>query len=293
MNHALDAAQVDERAERLDGRDLAGHDRALAQAGAGLLGARLVLFVEQRTAREDEVGLLAIELVPRDAELELLADEDRRVLDELVGELRDGTERANSGHLDLDATLDHGRDQTLDRDAVRVRLDQLGLGLGALAHGHAQHHRVATHLRDARLDGVAHGHARDAFGVTHLRELDHGLGLGAELHEGRLAANGDHASAHDVAYLGQLAALGCRLLTLELIEERAEIFFLLGLLHARSLWRKSRNIHQLRAGPARLETTRGGQARSAGPPLLDASRGPRRGSRDRGRSRARHGLRSS
>ena len=68
----FDAADVDERAEVLERGDHAGQHRAHDQLAARLGGAAPRLLLEQRAARQHDVGAAAIVLVARDPELEPL-----------------------------------------------------------------------------------------------------------------------------------------------------------------------------------------------------------------------------
>ncbi len=121
VQHALDAADVDERAERLEPDDLAAQHRAGLELLARLGRQPLLLLLDERAPRQDEVA----RLVARDAERQPLADVRREVLDEPRVELRRGAEAAHAGHVHRDAALDDLLHHALDGDAELLRLLEL------------------------------------------------------------------------------------------------------------------------------------------------------------------------
>ena len=127
VQHALDAADVDERAERLEADDLAADHRAGDELLARLGRALLVLLLDQRAPRQHEVA----RLVARDPERQLLADVRREILDEPRVHLRGRAEAAHAGDVDRHAALDDLGDEALDGDPELRRLRELGARLGS------------------------------------------------------------------------------------------------------------------------------------------------------------------
>ncbi len=109
---------------------------------------------------------------------------------------------------------------------MREGLLQLRLGLRPapqrrLAEDDAP--RLAGGLDDARLDGVAELDEELPLAVAQLEDVDHPLGLGAEVDEHRLVADGDHPPFDHLADLRVAAARRGRVILFELGEHRAEV----------------------------------------------------------------------
>ncbi len=230
VEHALEAAEVDEGAVVGERRHLAAHHGSRRQAGAGLLGLGLGLLLEQGAPRQHDVRTAAAAplLVARDLEGEPLADEPLGVVDVAQLELGERTEGAQAGDLHLDAALDHGGDQALDRDAALVGRDQLGRDLLASPDAPPEHQGAGLGIdpRHLRFDRVADGDGQRPLGIGDLGELDDPLGLAAEVDERRFRADRDDLPAHFVSHLGRSGSGGrlSRLALLELGQDGGEIF---------------------------------------------------------------------
>ena len=122
VDQAVDAVEVDERAEVDDVGDRALHDLAGLEPVEDLLADLLALLLEHRAAREHDVVARAVEL--DDLALDLLAQELVEVLDAADVDQRGGQEAAHA-EVDDQAALDDLDDGALDR------LAGLGGGLDA------------------------------------------------------------------------------------------------------------------------------------------------------------------
>ena len=103
MDQAVDAVEVDERAEVDDVRDRALHDLAGLEPVEDLLADLLALLLEHRAAAEDDVVARAVEL--DDLALDGLAQELVEVLDAADVDQRRGQEAAHA-EVDDQAALD-------------------------------------------------------------------------------------------------------------------------------------------------------------------------------------------
>src|SRR5205085_11179243 len=101
VHEPLEAAQIDEGPEIAHGRDGAVQHRADLELLAHLGRLRGALLLQKCATREDRVAAADL----HHAELQLLADELRRVLDEADVDLRRRTERAQAAQVDFEATL--------------------------------------------------------------------------------------------------------------------------------------------------------------------------------------------
>ena len=111
VDQAVDAVEVDERAEVDDVRDRALDDLAGLQAVEDLLADLLALLLEDRAAREHDVVARAVEL--DHLALDLLAHELVEVLDAADVDQRGGQEAAHA-EVDDQAALDDLDDRALD-----------------------------------------------------------------------------------------------------------------------------------------------------------------------------------
>ena len=105
VEHALEAAEVDERAVVLERGDPPLDHGTDGERAAQLGRARRLLLLEERAPRHDDVGAAAGRFVAGDAPAQLLPDEGAGVLGVAQIELRDGAERAHAADADLDAAL--------------------------------------------------------------------------------------------------------------------------------------------------------------------------------------------
>jgi hypothetical protein len=106
---------------------------------------------------------------------------------------------------------------------------------GAGAHPQQQAAAGLVAAADHALHGVADGDGEVAVLVQQLGGGDHGVGLGADVHEGGLAADGQDAPGHPLAGLGLVAASGGGLGVFELGEDGAEVGAVAVLGHGRPL----------------------------------------------------------
>ena len=115
VQQPLDAAEVDERAVRLDARDAAAHLRVHGELRARLLRARLALALEHRTTRDDDAAAFAVDL--EHLAHQRLVRVRREVLDVLERDLRGRHERARRTELELEPALVQSVDRALDERA--------------------------------------------------------------------------------------------------------------------------------------------------------------------------------
>ena len=175
MQHALDAAEVDERAVVLERRDAPLDDRTDGERAAQFGRARRLLRFEQRAPRHDDVGAAPRLLVARDAPLQLLSDEGAGVLGVAQIELRDRAERAHAADHHVDAAFVDGTYCTFDRKSVRERRFELARAVGAAPAERALEHDAAfapADLDDGRGELVALFDRQRAVAIAQLRELD-------------------------------------------------------------------------------------------------------------------------
>ena len=141
--------------------------------------------------------------------LEALAHQRGRVAHEADVDLGHGAEGALPHHVDLDAALVGGGDDSLDREAGLGRLHHrapVGVDLGLAA---AHHHAALAALHHHAVDDVAGLELELALVVLQLDGLDHPVGeAGAELQEGHVLADLEDLAGHLLA--GLEAAAGAR-----------------------------------------------------------------------------------
>ena len=223
VHHALDAAQVHECPVVLERGDGAWKHRADLQPGPCLLGQRLLLLFEQRTAGRHQVGPPSA-FVTCDAEAQVLPDEGFHVLDVAQVELRGGAESALTGDLYLDAALGDAGHQPFHRKSVGVGVLDLGAAVQVAAALAAEHERpgLLVLLDDDGLERISQGDRQLAVGVGQRFDVHGALGLGAERNERVLAGYGNNPAAYLVAHI-QFALRRALLLALELVQECCEI----------------------------------------------------------------------
>ena len=156
VDHAFQAAQIDEGAIILEGGDGALEHGALLEIGADGLGAEALLLFQQHSAGDYQVDVAAA-LVLGDAKAQMLVDELRQVLDEAQIHLGSRAKGALSRDLDLDATLDHRRHPAMDGQLLAIGLFQFGhaMKLPGLLIAQAQG-TVLLNARHRRRHLVAH-----------------------------------------------------------------------------------------------------------------------------------------
>ena len=110
----MHAADVHERAVRLERHHDAGELGPFLQLGPGLLGLLLALFLKQRAPAEDDVAAVVLEL--GDAEAQVLAHVHAGLLAVVQVDLADGAETAGAAEIHLEAALVGAGHLALDRD---------------------------------------------------------------------------------------------------------------------------------------------------------------------------------
>src|SRR5690606_21391998 len=209
VHEAVHAAQVDERTEVDDRRDLALADLALVQAVEELGTRGRLRLLEEGAAREHDVVAVLVEL--QDLRLELLAEVRRQVAHAAQLDERSGEEAAEADVED-EAALDDLDDRALD-DTV-VLLDLLHVAPGALVLGALlrqdqaaflvlllEHEGldVVTNLDDVvRVDVVLDGE---------LARGDDALGLVSDVEQNLIAVDLDDLAVDDVAVVEELQSL--------------------------------------------------------------------------------------
>ncbi len=203
VDEAVDAVEVDERAEVDDVGDLALDDHAGLQLVEDLLALLLALLLEHGAPAEHDVVARAVEL--DDLRLDLRA----HVLVE-VGHAPDvdqrGGQEAAHPEVDDEPALDHLDDRALDRIArLGRRLDAPPrlLEAGALL-GHDEAAVLVLLGEDQRVDLLAHLHFVVRIDVLADRELvggDDPLALVADVDEHLVVVDPDDAAGDDLALL--------------------------------------------------------------------------------------------
>src|SRR5690606_27230180 len=179
VQQAVDAAQVHDRAVASDVLDHALHDCALLEALTQLLPLDAVLVLGHRTAGDDDVVAIAVQL--DDLELEFLALEVTRVAHRAHIHQGARQEGAHVADVDGEAALDLAGDAAGDDLASLHRglqfvPDHGALGLLARQHGLAE---AVLEVLEGDLHGVAGSHFDLAGLVTELFDRDDALGLQA------------------------------------------------------------------------------------------------------------------
>ena len=203
VDQAVDAVEVDERAEVDDVRDLALDDEARLQAVEDLLALLLALLLEHGAAREDDVVARAVEL--DDLALDLRAHVLVEVRHAADVDERGGQEAAHA-EVDDQAALDDLDDGALDG------LAGLGGGLDAAPRlleagallGHDQAAVLVLLGEDERVDLLAQLDLVVRVDVLADRELvggDDPLALVADVDEDLVVVDADDVAGDDVALL--------------------------------------------------------------------------------------------
>ena len=201
VHQAVDAAEVDERAEVDDRGDDAGADLALLQGGQEVLADRRLGLLEPRPAGQDHVVAVLVQL--DDLGLEGLADVGLQVTDPAHLDQR-GRQEAAEADVEDETTLDDLDDRALD-DAV-LFLDLLDRAPRALVLrpllGQDEPALLVLLLEDQGLDLVAD--LDDLVGVDvvldgQLTRGDDTLGLVADVEQDLVAVDLDDRALDDVA----------------------------------------------------------------------------------------------
>ena len=220
VDEAVDAAEVDEHAERRDRADRAGDLLADLQAAEQLVALLAALLVEGDLLGQDQAVGLAVDL--EDLEPELAADERHQLLGDLLGrvarlvvlrparevdDLADRDEAADAA-VDDEATLVVVDDRRLDDDArLELLLHRAPL---ALETGAAERQDDVAlgrlRLEDVDEDRVADRQLRLAFAVAteQLAVADDAFALGADVDEDLVLVDADDLALDDVTVLEAL-----------------------------------------------------------------------------------------
>ena len=174
MDEAVDAAEVDEDAERRDRAHGAGDLLADLEAAEELVALLAALLVQRDLLGQDEAIGLAVDL--EDLQAELAADERLQLLGDLLGRVARLVVLGPAREVDDLADRDEAADAAVDDEAALVVVDDRGLDDDArvelllhraplaLEAGSAQRQdRVALlrlRLEDVDEDGVADGQLR-------------------------------------------------------------------------------------------------------------------------------------
>ena len=199
VDEAVDAAEVDEHAERRDRADRAGDLLADLQAAEQLVPLLAALLVEGDLLGQDQAVRLAVDL--EDLEPELAADERHQLLGDLLGrvarlvvlrparevdDLADRHEAADAA-VDDEAALVVVDDRRLDDDArLELLLHRAPLALEAGAAERQDDVALGRlGLEDVDEDRVADGELRLALAVAteQLAVADDAFALGADVDE--------------------------------------------------------------------------------------------------------------
>ena len=210
VQQAVDATQVHERAVVGQVLDDTLQDRAFLQLVHQLLALFRVLALDDRTAGNDHVVALAVEL--DELELQLLAFQVGRVAHRAHIDQRTRQERADILDVDGETTLDLAADAAGDGLVLLQRFFQLvphhgALGLLARQDGFAE--AVLDRVeRDLHL--VAHAHVDFASVVTELFDRHDAFGLQTGVDHHHVAADVDDGADDDGArlQLGQIGLAG-------------------------------------------------------------------------------------
>src|SRR4029078_6025347 len=220
VDEAIDAAEVDEDAERGDGADRADDLLAALEAAEQLVPLLAALLVQRDLLGQDQAVGLAVDL--EDLQPELASDARHQLLCDLLGvvaplvvlrtarevdDLADRHEAADAA-IDDEAALVVVDDRRLDDDAfLELLLHRAPLALEA---GPAEREDdVALRrlgLEDVDEDDVTDVEGGLALAVTteQLAVADHALGLGADVDEDLVLVDPDDRAVDDVAVLEAL-----------------------------------------------------------------------------------------
>ena len=220
VDEAVDAAEVDEHAERRDRADRAGDLLADLQAAEQLVALLAALLVERDLLGQDQAVGLAVDL--EDLEPELAADERHQLLGDLLGRVARLVVLRPAREVDDLADRDEAADAAVDDEAALVVVDDRRLDddarLELLLHraplaletGAAERQDDVAlgrlGLQDVDQDGVADGELRLALAVAteQLAVADDALALGTDVDEDLVLVDADDLALDDVAVLEAL-----------------------------------------------------------------------------------------
>ena len=199
VQQAVDAAEVHERTVVGEVLDHALDDRAFLQLVEQFRALGAVFLLHDRTARNDDVVALLVEL--DDLELVDLALEVARIAHGAHVDERARQERADELDLDGETALDAAVDEALDDLLLLERgLEALpGTGALGLLAGEARFAGAVLDAVQRDFDIVADGDFDFAAFVLELRDRDDGFGLESCAHHDDVGTDFDHASGEDLA----------------------------------------------------------------------------------------------
>ncbi len=203
VDQAVDAVEVDERAEVDDVRDRALHDHPRLEAVEDLLANLLALLLEDRAAAQHHVVARAVQL--DDLALDLRAEELVEVLDAADVDQRGGQEAAHP-EVDDEAALDDLDDGALDRLAGLGGALDLAPGLleARALLGEDEPAVLVLLGEDERVDLLAQLHLVVRVDRLPDRELIHrndALALVADVDQDLVLVYAHDLARHDVALL--------------------------------------------------------------------------------------------
>ena len=220
VDEAVDAAEVDEDAERRDRADRARDLLADLQAAEQLVALLAALLVEGDLLGQDQAVRLAVDL--EDLEPELAADERHQLLGDLLGRVARLVVLRSAREVDDLADRDEAADAAVDDEAALVVVDDRGLDddarLELLLHGPplALQAGAAQGEHDVPLgrlglehvdeDGVADVEGRLALAVAteQLAVADDAFALGPDVDQDLVLVDPDDLALDDVAVLEAL-----------------------------------------------------------------------------------------
>jgi len=252
VDEAVDAAEVDEDAERRDRPDAAGDLLSHLEAAEQLVPLFAALFVESDLLGQDEPVGLAVDL--EDLEAELAADVRLQLLRDLLGgvsrllvlratrevhDLGDRHEAADAAVDDQAALVvvdDRGVD---DRAGLELLLHRAPLALKTGAAEREDHVALrGLRLQHVHEHNVADGELRSGLGIAaeELAVADHALGLRADVDQDLILVDPDDGALDDVSMLealdvrvllGEELLHGCRFRAQRLPGEDDDLFLFL------------------------------------------------------------------
>ena len=205
MKKAIDPAKVNERT--VVGKVLDGtlDHCAFLQVVEQRRAFGTVFLLDDRTARNDDVVALLVEL--DDLEFEGLVLEIRRVADRAHIDQRSGQERADVVQFDGKATLDATGDDADDDFLLLELLFEAGPGTGTLGFFTRQAGFAGTVFDgiEGHFDRLADGHFHLALLVLELLGRNHCLGLQSDIDDDVVLTDFDNQSVEDGAGANALA----------------------------------------------------------------------------------------
>ena len=217
MDEAVDAAEVDEDAERGDRSHRARDALADLEAAEQLVALLAALFVERHLLRQDQAVGLAVDL--EDLEAELAAHVGLQLLGDLLGRVARLIVLGPAREVHDLADRDETPDAAVDDEATLVVVDDRGVdddaGLELLLHrpplalepGSAQRQDdvafLGFRLQHVDEDHVPDGKLRRGFGMptVELAVRNDTLALGADVDEDLVAIDADDGAFDDVTVL--------------------------------------------------------------------------------------------